>query len=74
VPAQHAKKTAKGEWQMDEAFGRLLDMLPFLSLFGLVLLVLAAPKGDGNRWGRFSSDPRRQNKDFINQWRGRGEE
>jgi hypothetical protein len=51
---------------MDEAFGHLLDMLPLLTAFVLVLLVVGSPKGDGDaRWKRSSNDPRQQTRTFA---------
>ena len=42
---------------------KLLDMLPLLLAFVLVLLVVVTPKGDDNgRWARFNNDPRQQTK------------
>jgi hypothetical protein len=46
---------------------KLLDMLPLLTAFAVVLLVVCTSKGgDGDeRWERFSNDPRQQTKAFT---------
>jgi hypothetical protein len=44
---------------------KLLDMLPLLSAFAIVLLVVCTPKGDNERWERFSNDPRQQTRAFT---------
>jgi hypothetical protein len=43
----------------------LLDMLPLLTAFVIVLVVVVAPKGGDEQWKRFSNDPRQQTKTFA---------
>jgi hypothetical protein len=44
---------------------KLLDMLPLLSAFVIVVVVVCSPKGGNERWERFSNDPRQQTGAFT---------